>query len=149
MPDYLADSNIWLRLAEPDHPMFATADNALRTLDANLDEVYLVPQVIAEYWRVVTSGGSRRGGLGWDIARADHAVQQMEHAFTILTDTPAVYGRWRQIVLAASVTGASVFDARLVAAMLAHGLTHLLTFNDDDFRRYAPWGIVAVNPNDV
>jgi len=35
-------------------------------------------------------------------------------------------------------------DARLVAAMLAHGVTHILTFNDTDFRRYA--GITPVVP---
>jgi predicted nucleic acid-binding protein len=146
MPDYLADSNVWLRLADPAHAMFAVADNALAVIESDLGEVFLTPQVVSEYWRVVTSQGSQRGGYGWDAARADLAVQRLEHTYTLLPDGPAVYGHWRQIVLAAGVTGASVFDARLVAVMLAHGLTHLLTFNDDDFRRYARWGITAVNP---
>jgi predicted nucleic acid-binding protein len=30
-----------------------------------------------------------------------------------------------------------VHDARLVATMLSHGVHYLLTFNGDDFRRYA------------
>jgi hypothetical protein len=40
-----------------------------------------------------------------------------------------------------------VHDARLVASTLAHGVTHLLTFNATDFRRYP--GIVVVPPEDV
>jgi hypothetical protein len=34
-----------------------------------------------------------------------------------------------------------------VAAMLIHGLTHILTFNIEDFRRYVE--ITPVNPGDV
>ncbi len=30
----------------------------------------------------------------------------------------------------------NVHDARLTAAMLVHGLTHILTFNISDFARY-------------
>ena len=40
-----------------------------------------------------------------------------------------------------------VHDARLAAAMLAHGLTHILTFNADDFRRYP--GIVPITPDEA
>ena len=38
-------------------------------------------------------------------------------------------------------------DARLVATMLVHGVTDLLTLNDRDFSRYV--GIRAVHPRDV
>jgi len=34
------------------------------------------------------------------------------------------------------VSGKQAHDARLAAAMLRHGLTHLLTFNIEDFKRY-------------
>ncbi|MEI6442036.1 MAG: hypothetical protein WCO29_02610 [Nostocales cyanobacterium ELA583] len=33
--------------------------------------------------------------------------------------------------------GVNVHDARLVAVILAHGLTHILTFNISDFKRYS------------
>lgn len=39
-----------------------------------------------------------------------------------------------------------VHDARLAATMLAHGLSHILTFNTADFARYAPAGLVVVDP---
>jgi predicted nucleic acid-binding protein len=40
-----------------------------------------------------------------------------------------------------------VHDARLVAVMEVHGLTHLLTFDTPDFHRFA--GITAVHPQDL
>ncbi len=47
------------------------------------------------------------------------------------------------------VSGVQVHDARLVAAMISHGATHILTFNTADFARYAPEGIMAVDPATV
>ena len=38
-------------------------------------------------------------------------------------------------------------DAKLVAAMLVHGLTHILTFDISDFARYSE--ITAVNPREI
>lgn len=45
------------------------------------------------------------------------------------------------------VSGKPAHDARLVAAMLAHGLTNILTFDKTGFSRYA--GIEVVHPMDV
>ena len=45
------------------------------------------------------------------------------------------------------VKGKKVHDARLVTVMLAHGVTHLLTFNTSDFINYP--GITLVHPSDV
>ena len=39
--------------------------------------------------------------------------------------------------------GKQAHDARLVAAMIAHRLTHLLTFNTDDFKRFSEITVVA------
>jgi predicted nucleic acid-binding protein len=38
-------------------------------------------------------------------------------------------------------------DARIVAAMLSHRVTHLLTFNTADFKRYTE--ITTINPREV
>jgi hypothetical protein len=45
------------------------------------------------------------------------------------------------------VKGKQVHDARLVAAMVSHKMTHLLTFNIDDFKRFSE--IISVNPQSV
>jgi predicted nucleic acid-binding protein len=41
----------------------------------------------------------------------------------------------------------NVHDARLVAVCLVHGLTHIVTFNDRDFRRYKE--IHVIHPDKV
>jgi hypothetical protein len=39
-----------------------------------------------------------------------------------------------------------VHDARIVAMMLTCGVARILTLNERDFARYAPEGIVVINP---
>jgi predicted nucleic acid-binding protein len=46
-----------------------------------------------------------------------------------------------------AVKGKQVHDARLVAMMEAHGITHILTLNGADFARYP--GIVVIDPAGV
>ncbi len=149
MTQYLTDSNLWLRIAQPDHPMSPVALGAMKTLMDQGETLCLVPQVIAEFWRVATATASQRGGLGWSVGRTWAQVRRLEAAFPLYDDTAAVHRSWKTLVLAQQVTGASVYDARLAAAMLAHGIPRVLTFNHDDFRRYAPWGVTAVDPASV
>ena len=71
----------------------------------------------------------------------------MERLFSV--DNPTVYSEWRQLVLNHKVSGVQVHDARLVAMMKAHDITHILTFNTSNFSRYAQIGITAVHPTAV
>jgi predicted nucleic acid-binding protein len=59
---WLADSNLPLRLAEPSHPMYPQALNALETLLARGEEVFLVPQNLMEF-SVVAMRPRERNGL--------------------------------------------------------------------------------------
>ncbi len=52
-------------------------------------------------------------------------------------------------MVAYGVSGVQVHDAHLVAAMLANGITHILTFNAADFTRYTGAGIVVVDPESI
>ena len=148
MSDWTADTNIWLRSSDPNHEMFPAATSAVERILA-AEEIYLLPQILTEFWRVATATHSQRGGFGWNIAKADIKVQQLELDFPIKHDNATVYARWRALVRLVGVSGAQVYDARIAAAMLAHNITHILTFNDDDFERYASWGIKAIHPNDI
>jgi len=58
-----------------------------------------------------------------------------------------IYPEWERLVFTYSVKGVQVHDAKLVAAMCVHDLTHILTFNVDDFSRYPE--IIAVHPATV
>jgi predicted nucleic acid-binding protein len=143
---YLSDTNILLRSAQPAHPMHAEAVAAVEALLNSGEAVCIVPQNIVEFWGVATRP-AQHNGLGLTPTEADQEVIRLETLLTLLPETPAIYSHWRQLVVAHAVSGVQVHDARLVAAMQAHGLTHVLTFNTTDFQRYA--GITVVHPQDL
>jgi predicted nucleic acid-binding protein len=102
---------------------------------------------IAELWNVMTRPVSRNG-FGLTAAEAEHEVETIESGMTLLTEeSEAAYDEWRRIVVQHAVSGVQVHDARLVATMRVHGVTHLLTLNVSDFARYG--GITAVHPSVV
>jgi predicted nucleic acid-binding protein len=60
-----------------------------------------------------------------------------------------VYPEWYRLVSQFNVSGVQVHDARLVAVMRVHQISHILTFNTADFARYSPEGMTAVEPRSV
>jgi predicted nucleic acid-binding protein len=104
-------------------------------------------QNIAEFWNVCTRPASARGGYGLSVAETERRVRLLERLFPVLTETPAAYPLWRNLVVAHGVQGVQVHDARLVALLQAHGITHVITLNGADFARYP--GVVALRPNAV
>jgi predicted nucleic acid-binding protein len=143
---YLLDTNILLRSADPAHPMNPEAVEAVAALLDAGEAVAIVPQNISEFWNVGTRPADKNG-LGLTPAQVDSEVSRLEAALSLRADIPQIYREWRKLVVKHSIVGVNVHDARLVAAMIAHGLSHILTFNDKDFRRYQ--GITVMTPADV
>jgi predicted nucleic acid-binding protein len=141
--NFLVDTNILGRMAEPGHPQHQLAVDAIVAIDARGDSLYLVPQGLYEFW-VVATRPTTVNGLGLSVQEAASELARLKSLFPLLFDTPAVYPEWERLVTVHQVTGKSAHDARLVAAMAVHGLTHILSFNAADFARYA--GITAVHP---
>ena len=146
MEDYLADTNIILRSAEPAHPMRKDAVNTVKSLLADGHNVFLILQNLIEFWNVATRPIDKNG-FGWTTAQTDAEVARLETLLTVLPDNQAIYSEWRRLVVAHSVLGKQVHDARIVAAMNAHKITRLLTFNTADFKRFS--NIVLVNPTTI
>jgi predicted nucleic acid-binding protein len=146
---FLVDVNVWLRDAQPSHAMHATASTALRALIASGAALHTVPQTMYEFW-VVATRPAAVNGLGWTPAQADAEISRLQNTFTLLPETPDVYLQWRRLCAAYGVSGLPAHDARLVAAMKAHGLAHLLTFNTRHFRRFeAGENIAAIDPTTI
>jgi predicted nucleic acid-binding protein len=146
MMPFLADTNVLLRLLQRGDPDHAAVRAALRTLTARGERIYFVSQNLVEFWRVCTRPAPVNG-LGMSVSETNHWAEIVERLFLLAPDRPEVHTEWRHIVVANSVSGVQVHDARLVAAMRVHGLTHLLTFNVRDFSRYS--GVIIVHPLDI
>jgi predicted nucleic acid-binding protein len=68
----------------------------------------------------------------------------LKRLFTLLPDRPTLLTEWEGLVGTYQCIGKVAHDARLVAAMRTHGVTHLLTFNGADFARYP--GLTVLDP---
>jgi predicted nucleic acid-binding protein len=143
---YLADTNILIRLVKRDHPEYSLvrgAVDALRQKGANLGYTM---QNMAEFWNASTRP-RERNGFGLTVEEAEANAREIERAFVFLADNEAVYREWRSLVVRHRVSGAQVHDARLAAAMLIHGIHHILTFNGNNFARFRD--VVAIHPNEA
>jgi predicted nucleic acid-binding protein len=109
---------------------------------------HITPQNSVEFWNVATRP-SNRNGFGLSPNNAHQMLRLIERLFPLLPDMPAIHTEWRRLVLAFNVSGVQVHDARLVAAMKVHSVTHILTLNTTDFVRYGSEGIVAVDPTSM
>ena len=127
--------------------MYSDATHAVATLLARGEDICFVPQNGYEFWAVATRKVAQNG-LAWTPAEARAEGTRLQSSLTFLPDTGALYDEWLRLVFTYNVTGFKVHDARLVAAMLVHGVTHILTFNDDDFKRYSS-EVTVVTPGDV
>jgi predicted nucleic acid-binding protein len=108
--------------------------------------VVITLQNLIEFWSVA-SRPTEANGLGWSVETVRQEIDRLLALFPLLDDTGDVFTHWLQLVSAYRVIGRRVYDARLVAAMLTRGVTHLLTFNRDDFRQFAM--ITVVTPTDL
>ena len=143
---YLVDTNVLLRSIQQADPMHADAKRAAATLTRQNQQLSIVAQNLIEFWAVATRPAVNNG-LALSIDDTAQHVAIFKRIFTLLPDTPDIFPEWERLVDQHKVIGRQVHDARLVAAMKVHSVTHLLTFNNDDFKRYD--GITIVDPKDV
>ena len=143
---WLVDTNILLSSAQTDHPVYGNVARVVRVLLSRGDELLVIAQNVIEFWAVATRPIANNG-LGLTTAQAAQELTKLKVLFAILPDNADILPEWEQLVIRHEVLGKQVYDARLVAAMQVHNLTHLLTFNTSDFKRFTT--ITAVSPQSL
>ncbi len=131
----LLDTNVLLRLTQRNSPHHPLARQAVLSLRRDGELLYTVPQNLIEYWAVATRP-AENNGLDLSIKETQREIRKFKRLFRSLDDGSGVSARWEALVAHHSVIGKNVHDAHLIAAMLKHGITHLLTFNGADFKRF-------------
>jgi predicted nucleic acid-binding protein len=142
----LVDTNMLLRTAQPHHAMFKPAGDAVGILRKRGERLCLVPQNLYEFW-VVCTRPLGKNGLGLSVAETQVEMARIKSFGKVLEDSSAILPAWERLVDHYQVLGRNAHDARLVAAMIVHGLKQILTFNQADFQRYTE--ITALTPADV
>jgi hypothetical protein len=102
--------------------------------------------VLYESW-VVATRPVEVNGLGMSPTAVGDSLRDLIDTYELHRDEGRVFDLWQQLVSTHAVKGKNAHDARIVAAMLCHGLTTLVTFNTPDFARFT--GINVFSPTDV
>lgn len=142
---HLVDTNILLRWTDKASPEHILCANVIESLKQST-ETWICAQALIEYYGVATRP-REVNGLGMDIAVAQSALMDILEALPCLPEPPDIGDRWRAVAFENNVRGKQVHDARMVAVMLAHGVTNILTLNPGDFTRYQ--GIRPTSPDDI
>jgi predicted nucleic acid-binding protein len=132
----LLDTNILLRMTERSHVMHSLASQSVQALRDAGHELYIVPQNIYEFWNVATRTLTKNG-LELPVSEAKAFVDHFTGIFPLLRDERFIYEVWIELVMQHQLRGHRHFDARLAAALVRHRISHILTFNGDDFRRFS------------
>jgi len=141
------DTNILVGAIQTFDPALRTvARRAVKSLYEQGEELRCFPQNLVEFWSAATRPANVNG-LGFSSEQAARYVDRFQTLVRLLPEAPEIFPTWRKLVLEYRVSGIQVHDARIVAAMTVHQVSRILTFDLDDFKRYAH--ITVVHPNTV
>lgn len=128
------DTNILLRAtleAYPNH-------NALKTYVTGFiqagHELWISRQVLREYMAQATRPQNFSQPL--TIEQIETQFETIKTVFQIADETQAVTNELVRLVKTYPSGGRQIHDANIVATMVVQGLTHLMTLNVEDFRRF-------------
>lgn len=144
--DFLLDTNVLLRTVDARSVQHEPAKQAMHRLSLRGHRLLITTQTLIEFWAVATRP-VEVNGLGWDYVRAMAELAEIQKRFPLLPDSPLILQEWLRLLAATRVAGKRVHDARLAAVMLAHGVTHLLTFNSEHFQSFP--GLTVVSPESI
>lgn len=143
---YALDTNVLLRLSHSSHPLHGLLSDCMVHLAANDVELCFTTQNLGEFWNV-SARSPDRNGFGLPIQEVARRFEALVHKMTLLPETEEIYSVWLRLLQSHEVRGVQVHDAHLAAVLEVHQVTHLLTFNGADFKRFPH--IVAVHPQDL
>lgn len=87
---FLLDSNILLRVLQPDDPSFPIVTAGIRNLLRERSVPCYTSQNLGEFWNVLTRPANRNG-FGLSIEEADLRAEEIESKFELLPEFPEVH----------------------------------------------------------
>jgi predicted nucleic acid-binding protein len=140
----LLDTNVLVYSAYPSAAQHTNSRALVESAKDPAAGLYVIPQILAEFFAVVTN--PKRVTPPKTAEEALQAIEQFLAlpGLTLLPLPADVVTRWIALVRANPVRGGEVFDVQAAAAMLAHGIMNVFTYNVDDFKGFP--GISAKEP---
>jgi len=144
MPTDLLDTNILVYALFPAASQHAASRLLVEKANDPNAGLCVLPQILAEFFAVVTN--PKRVSPAKTPDEALRAIEQFLAlpGLTLLPLPADVVTRWIQLARIRPVRGGEIFDLQAAAAMLAHGIGNVYTYNVTDFQGIP--GISAQEP---
>jgi hypothetical protein len=127
----LLDTNILVYAVDAAAPVHAPCQSVVtRAMSGDLDAV-VVPQVLMEFYAVVTSPHRVRSPLS--ARQGALQVADWRRTIAVRYPTTGCLDAWTALAARLRRTGQDVHDLFLIAQMQAHGIAEVCTLNAGDF----------------
>ncbi|MCR4420104.1 MAG: PIN domain-containing protein [Clostridia bacterium] len=141
----LLDTNILVYAVNRDAPRHGLCRALIAAARRKELEAAVVPQVLLEFFAVVTD--RRRVRRPLDPITAWQEVEVLRAGLRVVDPGPAALDRLAALLTQGKVAGAEVFDAWLAAQALAAGISTICTCNAADFAGIP--GLVVREPEEL
>ncbi|MGB9887988.1 MAG: type II toxin-antitoxin system VapC family toxin [Moorellales bacterium] len=141
----LLDTNVLLYAVNRDAPRHRACRTLVEAARRKELELVVVPQVLLEFFAVVTD--RRRVERPLDPGAAWQEVERFRATLRVLDPGPAALDRLAALLTRAKITGANIFDAWLAAQALACGAPTVCTCNGGHFSPFP--GIAVREPEEL
>ena len=140
----LFDANVLIHAHAVDSPFHAIARHVRDQAAQGLMEACLSPQVLCEFFSVITDERVARPALPAAQAKREIRYYWHESRFTRILPTEHTIHRLVQLLERRHIRGSDIFDVFLVATMLENGVRTIYTQNVRDFEVYSE--LHVINP---
>ena len=129
------DTNVLVYATVSSAPLHTVTLTRLQELWASEQSLWVSRQVLREYLAVLTRPQTFSHPQPAAIV-AERVRFFMTH-FHVADENDTVTKNLLSLLTALDIKGKQIHDANIIATMQAYGLTHLLTHNANNFRRFA------------
>jgi predicted nucleic acid-binding protein len=136
------DTNVLVYGVSRGAPLHQRAVEEIRRRYQSKQDLWISRQVLREY--LVTLSRAQTYSNPKPLRELAGDVRYFLRHFLVADELPAVTEKLLELIEETETSGKQIHDANIVATMLVHGVTELLTNNPGDFTRYS--GVIRVIP---
>ena len=129
------DTNILIYASDRSSPWHPSSKDKVKKLLSEGFHLFISPQVLREYVSVASRSTGTEKPTPWDMILKNY--EDFQKYFRLLEEGQNSVNQLSQLLSKIPAAGKQVHDANIVATMLVHNVSNLLTHNTVDFSRYS------------
>ena len=137
----VTDTNVLVYALDADAPQHATSRALLEAARAGQAALYVTPQILCEFYAVVTN--PRRVQNPSSPAAALAAISSLLGFLHVLPAPAHIVEELIRLLRRRPVTDGDIFDLQILATMSVNGIERIYTFNARDFASFPEFAVLA------